>query len=737
MLSIRSSHGLERVWKGSRGALWAVALGVAVMSGWHFAAAQEEEEELPGVGMQGVFPLEVPRGLGLEAWEALGGNWEAWSAETAEIVTRLYEEENLGVPAQREIVRRLRSRIGVMDKALADSRFRSIHGPLLDLRARLIRRVDLAEAILDSLEVDPAAARGERIARARRALGPAVIALGGDLRRIPGGAAWLTYLKTERLAAAARDDDAANREAATVAEVANKFSRRDQLGGEQRAFFERPAFAAVEKAVRDLNTALAPVQPADADAQRAGLTQLVEAVEQYEETSSAPAANRVRGQLKALETVLPDGAARVREALRGHYLNYNLHVVASEGLMARLMSRSQQQSAPVQDRVMEASVSGFQTTNTDVSVDLRPRDDGARFAVTLRGVTQSSTTGVTSQATIQTQGYHQFWGDKEIHFDGDRFATLPARLSAQPHNQTVGARTRYSRIPLLGGIADGIAFREAQRRRPQSNAHAASRLIERALPEFEHEANEGFATLNRDVAEMNARLKNARVFPETRLYRSTEQHLQVSARVREAGELGGGRYNHTLTPGAGVTLHVHESLLNNAFDRMNIAGRTMTNEELMAEFERFLSLVAGRAIELDTETADAEEDPTQFVFSQTDPIRVRFDGGSVSLTLRAGLRRPGEEDIPTQEVTVPLTYALRGNEIVVTRGTVRVAAVGQPPSITVQVVRAGVMRDKIQRAIPERTRDRNVVVERDDRAPVPLVVTQIEPRGGWLTFSLK
>ncbi|MEX0701287.1 MAG: hypothetical protein WD069_04255 [Planctomycetales bacterium] len=738
MQSNRMSNRLERMPRQVRLLLGALTLVLTASAGWHFAAAQEEEAEVPAVGVRGIFPLEVPRGLGEEAWAVLAGHWERWGAETGQLVTRLYEDEQLDVAGQRGVIDQLRSRIRVMDKALADPRYRSIHGDLLDLRARLVRRVDLAEAVLDSFEIDPAAAQEQRIERARRDLGPTVARLRDDLRTIRGGAAWLGYLQADRLAEAARSNEAARREAAAVAEVAGKFARRDQLQGEQREFFQRAVFDRMGDSVRALNVALAPPKPTDPEALRPALAGLVESLEQYEETRAAPAASAVRSKLKELEGTVADGGARIREALRGHYVNYNLHIVASEGFLSRLMNESRQETGAVQDHVMEAAVSGWQTTNTTASVDLRPRDDGARFAITLRGVTQSNTTGVTSQATIYTQGYHQFWGSKEIRFDGDRFATLPAQLGVAPHNQTVGARTGLSGFPLLGRIADRIAVREAQKRRPQSEAHAASRLYERAYPRFDSEVDQEFAEANRDLADQNARLKQARVYPETKLYRTTDQHLQVSARVREAGELGGGRYNHTLTPGAGVTLHVHESLANNSFDRMNIAGRTMTEQELVAEFERFLGLIAGRTIDLDTDDQPAsEEDPAEFIFAETDPLRVRFEGGVVSLTLKAGLRRPGEEDIPTQEVTVPLRYTLRGNEIVVTRGTVAVAPVGRPPNLAVQVVRAGVMRDKIQRAIPERTRDRQVKLEREGEATVMLFVTQLEPRGGWLTLSLK
>ncbi|GIS63566.1 MAG: hypothetical protein CM1200mP2_57910 [Planctomycetaceae bacterium] len=51
------------------------------------------------------------------------------------------------------------------------------------------------------------------------------------------------------------------------------------------------------------------------------------------------------------------------------------------------------------------------------------------------------------------------------------------------------------------------------------------------------------------------------------------------------GELAAGLPNPPIVSKTGLVLHLHESAINNAIDRMKLAGKTMTEEDLQAEVE--------------------------------------------------------------------------------------------------------------------------------------------------------
>src|SRR5262249_41629060 len=154
--------------------------------------------------------------------------------------------------------------------------------------------------------------------------------------------------------------------------------------------------------------------------------------------ADAASAAQARNAFAAIRKLSPDGGEKVSAALQKHYFNYNVRIVASEDLLSRLMYDSHSEQGPVVDNIMGAAVSGTQTTNTTVGVDLKPSAQVARWDLVLNGNVQSDTTGVTSEATVNTHGNHNFQARKEITFDGSRFTTAPATINVNAHNTTTG-----------------------------------------------------------------------------------------------------------------------------------------------------------------------------------------------------------------------------------------------------------------------------------------------------------
>ena len=59
--------------------------------------------------------------------------------------------------------------------------------------------------------------------------------------------------------------------------------------------------------------------------------------------------------------------------------------------------------------------------------------------------------------------------EKDIFFDGHDFSTTNCRLWVNVNNTTVDAETNI-RIPIIRGIANSIALRQVEKRRPQTDA---------------------------------------------------------------------------------------------------------------------------------------------------------------------------------------------------------------------------------------------------------------------------
>ena len=100
-------------------------------------------------------------------------------------------------------------------------------------------------------------------------------------------------------------------------------------------------------------------------------------------------------------------------------------------------------------------------------------------------------------------------------------------------------------------------------------------------------------------------------------------------------------------------------------------------------------------------------------------------------------QKDGEEDIPTQEITVPLSFKIDGKNIVIESGNVGVSPVEAPKNATLQIARSGVVRTKIQNALPTRKFDRSVTIDKGLQTPVAVGISSVKASGGWMVLTFE
>jgi len=716
--------------------LGALIAGLAA-GAWAFEAGMS-------AGLKGILSEEVPADLAAEAFEALGPTWSQWSQDTAAEIQKFYKLEG-DAASQREQLAGLKKRLDVMDKALGDARYASIHTGLMTVRGPLARRVAVAEAILDTLEADPQSARKERIAAKAEAVSAALSSLETDLKTVPGGTAWLPFVKAQELRAALKESASSESTVAALNESKSKLARRESLTDEaQKKFLGRPAFVALESAIDEQLAAIAAPLPTDNTAAlREELTKLAAALESYEATGSKEAAHEARATWKKVKELAPDRGAHLEVALGAHYFNYNVRIVASEAFLSKVLADSRTEMSPVSDVILGAAVSGQQTTTAHVSADAKPAADRVRFDLVLNGHVQSNTVGYTSQATVSTFGNHTFVARKEIVFDGKDFQVGPGSIAVNANNTTTGINTRYSG-GLFGGYAQRVASQEVANRRPASEAIARQRISDRVLPQFNREVDKAFADSEQRLEnELFAGLRATNLYPDAQHYQSTDKSIRLSTRLMADDELGGAAAEPNLLPeGSGASIALHESVVNNAIDRIGLAGKTMTEEELRHHVEAFLSKALSREFKFkapeETPAKAAEEEgeedktPSKLAFTDQDPIRVRFRNGQLLLTIRAGLKREGKDPIPAQEITAPIRFSVEGDQIHATRDSLEIVGIEG----NIGRVEQKVMNTKIGNALPDRMVSAKVELTAPNRK-VEAKVARIQIVDGWIAVGLQ
>lgn len=692
------------------------------------------------VGLKGIVTGASPENLNDEYFSGLVTNiddsWKDWSRETAALVKEFYEGANPTIQDQAQALAKLRSKLATMEKAMGNSAYQSIYPQLSTLYGRLAPQVDIAEAMLATLTADPQAAAQSRLEPALQRLHTGLQRVRNDLKGFRGGEQWLAWARIPELEGLRPDHPDLE---SVVASVKHKLDQRETYTADVRDFVSRPSMLALEDSLAGVLAAINPAVIATPDQVRSSLVSMMEAMEEYRSNPSAAREANIRRQLDAFRTSAPDGGSALGDALFAQYANYNLRMQVSEGLANRFYTERRRETSSINDQVMEAWVSGCQTTDIVSRMDLLPSENNALFAIRLTGNVSTNTNGYTSQATIHTVGHHRFTAAKAVVFDGHVFHQRPARVEVLANNQTVGASTKFSKIPLLGRIADNIAFKEASKRTGQANGIARRKIAEQVGVELDREANTEFGNASRALeANTYGPLRKYALYPDVMKLSSTDTVLGLSSRLMDGTEVGGSRpVPMGPVPANGLVAQIHESLLTNGIDSIGLQGR-MTEPEVKALFESRLSEILSKPVHLPKDpNAPPSDTENVFVFDAEEPVRFTIDNGIVTLHIKAGLERANGENIPPQVISVPLALSLRGDKIHIERGdNVRVTPVERAADARTQIVRAQVMRQKIQTSIPEQNVDAVFDIENQGKM-VHLKITNLTANAGWLTVTME
>ncbi len=730
----------ERFWRKNRLAHTFALLSVVALAATGTFAV-EEAANLHGLGLSGIFPSTPPADLSEDEFAKLDGNWAEWSKGAAATVADFYSKlEGSDAAAQRRALGALKVKQDVIRRALKDSSYRSLYGPLTSLNNSLKLRIDYAEAVLDTLEIDGGRiAEGKTKSRASSLLS-SIQSLENQLNSIGNGNLWLPYFKiTDLKNALVSEPDGASAIAAASKSQALLNSRDSVLDENQRNFTHRAAFENVSNALDQYLAVAAWKNPAEATSKlRAEIKELTSALDSYAATGAK--AKELRDAFSDVRFISADGGDRLASALQSRLFNYNLRVLVTEAFLNRIMSDSRSVQGPVNDFILGAQVNGSQITNTTVNVDLLPSNTTARFALRLNGNIQSNTAGVTPQATVYTAGNHTFNAAKEINFDGFRFMTSPATISVNPHNTTTGIATQLSGIPILGRIAHSIASQAVAEKKGQSESIAASRVQDGVLPPFNREVDSSFATAGDKLdRELFTGLRATGLFPDTFTYQTSDQLMTVNARLMSSHQVGADLPESRLMAVTGATLLLHETALNNAIDKIGIAGQTVTEPELRAKIEAFLSKALNRPFKFSgpapTQPVDGSDDEkalNAIIFASEDPIRIRITNDELTIVIRAGFKQDGKDDIPMREITVPISLEASGRQIMAKAGQVLVAAAdGEGGGVATNAV----VRKKIQSVLPDRTVDGKVELKTPSKTVVAYVST-LTLLDGWVAVGI-
>lgn len=607
------------------------------------------------------------------------------------------------------------------------------------LKSRLSRRVELLDGALAAMSVENLSAAPEASASA---IASAVAETSKWLNNVRNGDLWASYLHLADLSASAQDVN-------VLKQVQKNLSPVETMNEEQQKFLTRPQLQGLKAAVDAALAGLAyegDDPGARAELQRQ-INRLSIALLSYETNRLAQDAETARSLYRAVRGRFPEAANVLRPHIMNHYFNHNVHFTLSEDLLSRLVSDYRSQTGRIADCIMGAWVTGSQVTSVNVSADIRPSQNSARFVIQATGNTKSNTVARKDPATVRTVGDHHFYMSKPVEFVGRDLTGSTGNINVNINSRTVGVSTRYDGIPLIGGIVRNIARREVANSKGKADAYTAQRLRDEAMPEFETEVNNQLSELESALQKTLNSLDRNGVGPESISARSSNTHIAVSSRTMGISRLGGSAQPPVLLSARGMAIQLHETALNNTLDALGFNGRSMPEKDVVDELESALGELLQREVSLrrdDQESADTTqqpadeepEPPTTFVFSATDPIRAHFADDQVILVMRTAVLQEGKEDIPEQVITIPIQVSMVDGKLVLDPGTIGVNSREETNRVR-QITRANQIRRILARQIIRRELDATFDIQAAGDRSLMLTLTQIQLVDGWLTAEIQ
>lgn len=585
-------------------------------------------------------------------------SWSAAADAIGERLGRLYGNEGAEASAHRELLTQLRDDAKTIEAALKVPENLPIADPLTAVGNRLRRRVEILSAALAL--VDPASRTDDAgLQRDRQAIAQSIRKLSQYLSGHAHQDAWTKYLRLPPIQTALEGDAPLPLEAVEAA--AARFDSHG-LSATYQEVLRRPAFAGVRGAlVRYVEQRKAWDQEvSDSLKQQAG--ELIAQIELYERSGSGQSVPQIRALTAQFAESNHPLARRLAEQVHTYYFDDNIRVVVSEELFRKTIETTQVDSGPVRDFILGADVFGDQVTRSHVDVQLEPSREAASYSVLVTGQTNSETEGYRESAVVYTHTTSDYVARRRFYVSPEGMSASKVSLSVHSNSNTLGADTNYGWLPLLGGMARGIAVQKAEQQRPEAEAIAESRVRERVVPRITREGNQRITRFNQWYRDdVRGPLSAQGLFPDPLRFSSTSSHLFANGRLANADELGGHRPNLWIPQGSLGVLQLHQSALNNLANRFEIAGKTFDR----AGFAQLLQERLGKVLpaEFPEITAEPGAQAGSITFAEQDPIRIRFEDGALRVTLRAASFKSPVLNVPGQIISVRYRPELDGKTV--------------------------------------------------------------------------
>lgn len=396
--------------------------------------------------------------------------------------------------------------------------------------------------------------------------------------------------------------------------------RRSALAVGRRVAVWRAAAAAVgaaDAADRDVAAALDP----GAIGVAAG--RLLESLERFEATPDAAAAARVAAALRALGAV---PAADLCRAVNDHYLAPNLRVAVHRTFLARMMPDATVAAGPMRDFVLGRPVRGTRRVEQSTGVRFVPDPDAIRVELLVDGVVSSRTVAESGPVALHTVANGEFTVRKPVTISATGMVFGRAVGTASNRSRLADVETDYDFVPIMGWMMRSIARNQHDDLRAEATREVNDKIVSRACREVDANTEPRFRELaDRLRKRVWEPLVSLGLDPQPVALETTADTATARIRLAGTGQLAAHTPRPRVPAEALLSVQVHESSVNNACERLNLAGRKLTVEGLVRTVCERIGVPPRIPDDLPTDV--------EVAFASEEPLRIECRDGLVQVRM--------------------------------------------------------------------------------------------------------
>jgi hypothetical protein len=351
---------------------------------------------------------------------------------------------------------------------------------------------------------------------------------------------------------------------------------------------------------------------------------LLATLERYESDPSPVEAAAVIASIEGLASSGNPLLADFADTVRNQYAAANVRVAVHQKFVERVMPPAQVTTAPVDDTVLGRQVRGTSRVEQSTAVRFSPDTDGISLVLDVRGDVASRTVTESGPVALTSRGSSSFTVHKPVTVGGAGLRLGRATGSASSRSQLADIQTSFDGVPIMRSLVRNIARNQHDEHLPEANREVIDKIVTRACREVDQQVEpQLLAAAERIRTQAWGPLVKLGLEPTPVSLETSDGIAMARLRLAAQDQLAA----HTPRPrapnGSMLSVQIHESAINNALERLGLAGRRLPLEELV-------EVLCERA---GVEPRSPEELPEDVVvtFAAEQPLRVQYRDGLVHI----------------------------------------------------------------------------------------------------------